>query len=633
ANVSSALPRVIGVRAVVGRTFIDADEAPGAPASVVLAYSYWRTRFAGDSGIVGRSVMLDGAPHLVLGVLEPRAQLPSHVDLWRLRPLQEMLADTATYMSAAALLAPGATAQSATAELSALGAISEGSGSRSRRVRTLGAAPFPDYLSIESKGALLLLGMIGIVVGLIAATNFAALILARGIRRRGELAIRAALGASTGRLVAFMIAECVLIALAGGALGGVLAPFVVQALGASVALLLPPWMQLTFSLPVVMSAIALALVVGVAFGLAPALELARPAALGILRGNALATQRQRSGRQLLVAVQVALATGPIVFATILFGSLFHFGAPSLGFDQRNLYQGTVQGGGPDATWRTPAASAALLDAVRRAPGVASVAISHMHPLGASEVRASTPSGPATFSDRFAEWNEVTPAFFATFSPTLVAGRLPTEEEVARGEPVAVVNESLLRALSLGRAIGWQLHFRGNVDLTVVGIIADVRQTGFERNPIAQLYSPVTPALKLGGYSETVWVRATPGATRVVAGINDAIRFDPSMAPLADLKSSVEVTNAAGRELRSFIGIMLVIFGVALLLAAIGIYGTIAYAAVMRRKEVAVRLALGASRAHVAGVVMREAAGQALVGLIFGIVGGDLAALSIPNGTN
>lgn len=629
ANASAMLPTVIGVRAAVGRVFVGADDLPGAPPSVVLGYSLWRGRFGADSGIVGRSVDLDGRAHLVIGVLEPRAEFPNHVDLWRLRPLREMIADTASYPGAVALLAPGATAQEASAELSALGAM-PASGPNRRRVRTLAAAPLSEYLSGQSKGALLFLSMIGIVVGLIAATNFAALVLARGMSRRADLAIRAALGASTGRLVAFMLAECLLVAVAGGALGGALAPLAVQGMGAYVAFMLPGWMQLSFSLPVVLSAIALAVIIAVVFGMAPAMELARPAALGAPRGDFSATRRLRSGRRLLVGGQVALATGPLVFATVLFGGLFHFGSPSLGFDQRNLYQGTVRGSARDASWRAAAARSALLDEVRAVPGVSSAAISHVRILLPDDVRATGASGPAMLSGRFAELHEVTPDFFTTYAPEVVAGRLPTSEELQRGDPVAVVNTSTLRALSFNTVVGWRLQLHRDVEVTVVGIVADVRQTGFERNPVVRVYAPMSPTANASGWSETLWVRAMPGAARLAASIYAAVPYDAGMAPLADLKPSVDVTTAAARELRSFVGITLAMFVVALVLAAIGLYGTITYAAVMRRKELAVRLALGARRTHLAGVVMREAAQQALVGLTFGIAGGHVAALSIPN---
>src|ERR1019366_7958867 len=290
AAVSAAVPRILGVRAAIGRTIVDADEEPGAPAMAVLSDTYWRTRFSADSGIVGRTISLDGRPHLVIGVLEPRAAFPSHVELWTLRSLHETLADTSSRPGALALLTPGASAATATAELSALGVSGTGSRQRARRVHTFGVAPFPAFLAGDARGTLLFLTMIGIVVGLIAATNFAALVLARGIRRRGELAIRAALGASTGRLVSFMVTECALIALAGGVLGGVLAPVVVQSLATLMSGMLPPWMQLSVSLPVVAGAVGLSLVLGLVFGTAPAVELARPAALGLVRGNPLAPQ-------------------------------------------------------------------------------------------------------------------------------------------------------------------------------------------------------------------------------------------------------------------------------------------------------------------------------------------------------
>lgn len=632
ATVSAAVPRILGVRAAVGRTFIDDDERPGAPPAVLLTYRYWRSRFSGDSGIVGRTVSLDGVPQLVVGVLEERAELPSHVELWTLRPLRETLADTSSRPSAVALLAPGATATSVTAELSALGVVGAGTSRLQKRVRTFGAAPFSAYLSQDARPTLWILSMIGIVVGLIAATNFAALVLARGMRRRGELAIRTALGASAGRLVSFMMVECVLIALAGGMLGGILAPFIVQSLGSGTGGLLPPWMHLSVSLPILSSAVGLSLLLGIVFGAAPAVELARPAALGMVRGNPMATQRQRSGRRLLVAVQVALATGPIVFVAALFGGLLRLGAPSLGFDESNLYVGTVGASPRDTTWRTPAARASLIEAVRRAPAVRAVAVSDERFVSGKDVDATSNGAPPVTSERGILWDEVTPQFFAALSPTLIAGRLPTDEELAAGAPLAVVTNRMVGLLRREQPTGWNLRLRGGVRVTVVGVIADIRRTGYEEKPVPVVYTGLARSAPVGGWSETLWVRTAPGMKHFTASVYEALRYSSVGMPLADLKSSTERTEVATRELRALVSIAISIFGVALLLAAMGIYGTVAYAAVMRRKEVAVRLALGASRLHVARVVTSEAAGQAALGLIVGIAGGQLATGMLPDAT-
>ena len=448
AKVSAAVPGVLGVRAALGRTFVDGDEQPGAPAIAVLGYRFWRSRFGGDSGIVGRTISLDGRSRLVVGVLERGVEMPDRVDLWVLRPLQETLADTSSRPGAIALLAAGATRATAEAELAGL-APNAGSVQRTaHRGRTLGVAPFAEFLSQDAKGTLLLLTMVGIVVGLIAATNFSALVLARGIRRRGELAVRAALGASTGRLVSFMVAECLFIALAGGMLGGLLSPLLMRSLGTAMDGLFPPWMNLSVSMSTVVSAIGLSVGLGAVFGLAPALELARPAASGSLRGNTFATARQRSGRQLLVAVQVALATGPIVFASAMFGGLIRFGAPSLGYDQSNLYVGTVGASETDTSWRTPSARESLMNGVRLAPGVTAVAVSRERFLTSSDLRATVSGGQPVASARGVLWNQVTPQFFATYKPALIAGRFPTDDELSAGAPVAVVTAGTVRAFGL-----------------------------------------------------------------------------------------------------------------------------------------------------------------------------------------
>jgi putative ABC transport system permease protein len=632
AAVSAAVPRILGVRAALGRTFVDGDEQPGAPEITVLSYAYWRTRFSADSSVVGRTISVDGRQHLVVGVMEPRAEIPSRVELWTLRPLRQTLADTSANPSAIALLAPGSSASAATAELSSLGAFGSAPNRRAKQAHTLGVAAFSEYLGNDAKGTLQLLSMIGIVVGLIAATNFAALILARGIRRRGELAIRASLGATTSRLVAFMVTECVLISVAGGLVGGLFAPLLVQMIAAGASGLLPPWMQLSFSVPVVAAAVGLSLLVGVVFGLAPALELARPAALGVIRGGQFATVRQRSGRRLLVAVQVALATGPIVFVAALFGGVLRIGTPTPGFNQSNLYVGTVGASQTDSSWRSPSARASLVESVRQAPGVAGVAVSSQRYLASADVRATTTGSQSTTSGHGFVWNQVTPQFFATYKPTLVAGRLPSEDELAAGAPIAVVTEQALRALKREQPTGWRLQLRGDVSVTVIGVVNDIRQPGFVGVPTPVAYTALARGERLSGWSEAVWIRAAPGMNRIVASVFDALRYNSAGVQIVDLQSSTQKSLIANRDLRSLISLVSLVFAVALLLASIGIYGTIAYSSVMRRKEVAVRLALGGSKMHVAGVVMKEASAAAALGLLIGNVCGQLATAVIPDAT-
>ena len=166
-------------------------------------------------------------------------------------------------------------------------------------------------------------------------------------------------------------------------------------------------------------------------------------------------------------------------------------------------------------------------------------------------------------------------------------------------------------------------------MTVIGVVADIRRTGYEQSPMPVVYTGLARGMSVGGWSETLWVRAAPGMSRIVPSVYNALRSSTTDVPLVDLKTSVENMRATASEARSFATIALGIFGVALVLASMGIYGTIAYSAVMRRKEVAVRLALGASRVHVARVVMNEAALQAAAGLVVGIAGGQLATGVVP----
>ncbi len=291
--------------------------------------------------------------------------------------------------------------------------------------------------------------------------------------------------------------------------------------------------------------------------------------------------------------------------------------------------GTVGASESDSSWRAPSARESLIDGVRLAPGVTAVAVSRERFLSGGDIRASVGSAAPATSERGALWNQVTPQFFSAYKPALIAGRLPTDDEIASGAPVAVVTAATLRALGVESAPGWHLQLRGDVKVTVIGVIADIRRTGYEENPMPVVFTGLARGMSVGGWYETLWVRAAPGMNRIVPAVYDALRASTTGVPLVDLKSSTENTRATASEARSFATIAISIFCVALVLASMGIYGTIAYATVMRRKEVAVRLALGASRVHVARVVMNEAAALAALGLVIGIAGGQLATGLIP----
>jgi hypothetical protein len=178
--------------------------------------------------------------------------------------------------------------------------------------------------------------------------------------------------------------------------------------------------------------------------------------------------------------------------------------------------------------------------------------------------------PPVTSARGVLWDQVTPQFFAAFAPKLTAGRLPTDDELAAGEPVAVVTERLLRVLGREQRTGWNLRLRGDVSVTVVGVIADIRRTGYEEKPVPVVYTGLARGATVGGWSETLWVRALPGMNHIVASVYDALRNSTTGVPLADLKSSAETTEAATREVRSLVSIVILIFAVALLLASMGI---------------------------------------------------------------
>jgi hypothetical protein len=357
-------------------------------------------------------------------------------------------------------------------------------------------------------------------------------------------------------------------------------------------------------------------------------------------------RRQRAGRRALVAVQVALATGPVAFVAVLWGSnAFTLRAPEMGFDQSHLFVGTVGSTTRDTSWRSEAARSSLLEAIRQVPAISAAGVSQSLYLDPSAVRVDLAGATivgqrvdtasrAPARDRGLRWDQVTPQFFSTLRLRLVAGRLPTDAELTGGDPVAVVTARTARNLAGDLAVGWRVQLKPSdstsASVTVIGVVDDVKRGAYDELPAVVLYTPFLPGASGRAWRQSVWIRGAPLAGSVVQAVYSAVGVLDPAATLADLEPSLDATRRESRELRSIVVIVASVFGVAIGLAALGIYGIIAYAAVMRRKEVAIRLALGASRAHVALLVVREAARQAGLGLAVGVVGGTLAAAWMPD---
>jgi predicted permease len=644
ADVTPAFTSMLGARTIVGRSFAPGDDESGASPVAILSYGLWASEFGAKREIVGQSIEIDGRLHEIVGVMSRETGFPDDTQLWTVKPLRRVLGDTARLgLHALALLKRGVTPAQATAELAVIGGRVDQPLPPGAKSVPLIAMSFHQYLALNVRALVLVMTTLGTIIGVIAAANFAALVLARGMRRREELGIRAALGASPRRLVWNVLAECLLVSIAGGAVGAFAAPLTVRLLGATILPhMVPPWLHATWGAWGALMAVAIAVTLGLVFGLSPAIELAAPAAAGFLRGGAGAAagaKRQGAHRRALVAFQVALATGPIVFVGAIARDQLSLRTPSTGLDEENLFVGFVQYNGPGAKKDPGPARASMLDAVRSVPGVVAADVFDSRYLRPTEfvVVRSGPTSADVGDRRYIQWQQVGPQYFAAAGHKLISGRMPTDVELARGDPVALVTARLAKEWIGDVHAGWRVELTTSRSTksaySIVGVVADFNENAFDRAASLVILTPFSTDRTVAGEAyDELWIRAAPETRAVILNVYAALKHIDPGTTVADLMPMRERTRLGARELRSVTIVVLTVFGIALSLSALGIYGMIAYAAVMRRKEVAIRLALGASRTQLASLVLGEATRQTILGLVFGLLGGITAAIYFTDGS-
>jgi putative ABC transport system permease protein len=639
AGVSGAYFQTLGAAAALGRPLLPADDQPGANHVVVLSNRLWRSRFGHDPAVVGRKVMLDGAPFTVAGVMPVRFELPDReVGIWA--PLSLTGEDQVPHrrgirwLSVVGRLAPGVTQRAATAQVATVLARLERQFPESNKgwgraaVRPLQEVVVGDVRALFA----MLFAAVGLVL-LIVCVNLANLTVARATGRRRELAIRAAIGATQGRLARQLLVESLVLAVAGGALGLLFARWGVAALAVMGADYLPRAGEMRLDGVVVVFTLALAVAAGLGFGLLPALS----AAGGGLResmqpGGGGAGWRRGSGHRGaggLVVLETALATVLLLAAGLLLRSFWQLLHVDPGFRPDSVLMMSITM--PDAKTLGPDAgslySGAILQRLRSLPGVAAAGTSHTAPLaGGGEPYSFVPEGaPAPKGMTPEEMIPASGAFFVSsgyfraLGIPLVAGRdFDRRDDEGKAPPAVIVNQALARQLWPGQdPLGKRLR-SGRLELAVVGVAADVRNDGLAAPPRPAVYgSPFIFArstLKL-------FLRTTAPPFAVLAAARRAIwEVNPEqpISEVATLDQVVAAHVARPRLLSWLVGG----FGVlAALLAAFGTYGVIAYGVRRRTREIGVRMALGANRSRVVGLVVRQGLAFALSGLACGLVAG------------
>jgi predicted permease len=654
-HVAERFFETLGVQAQLGRVFNAGDYGPDAPRIVILSHRLWRNRFGADPAVIGRAISLDGQAHTVVGVM-PQGFYPTRFfnapDLWTPRwfNAEEKYNRVAWGMTTVARLKPGATLDQAHAEMLLVAKNIERANPEHYQNMTAVLVPVDAEL-IGSQGKLFffLLGAVALVL-LIACVNVANLLLARATDREKEFSVRAALGASRGRLVRQLLSESLLLAGAGAAPGLALA---YAGLRPMVALL--PETGAVARLDAVeldVAALAFTLLValgaGMLFGVAPALRAARVDLNEALkegsRGSASGKRARRLG-ELLVISEVALSLALLVAAGLIVQSFWRMRQIDPGFAPENLL--TLQIRAPEFRYGKfevggrNAPRARLYEQLERRiatlPGVASAAVvgklpmKHLpNPWGVSVEGRGAPApnqdeGRGTASRKTglyihgsASDQRVSPAYFRTLGFKLVRGRLLDERDTAEAPMVAVVNETFARKFfpdedPVGKRVTVD-YTSWFPQMTIVGVVADMKLNSLDRQPFAEMFWPMAQAP-----SRDVWLAARTNADplALASAVQREIHAIDRDLPILEL-SSMEGVIADSLWRPRFAAILIGLFaGVALALAAVGIYGVMSYQVGLRTREIGLRMALGADRRRIFSLIIGRGIKLALAGAIIG----------------
>jgi putative ABC transport system permease protein len=635
ARVSASFFDVIALDVAAGRKFVAADDGAGSPRVVILGRRYWLRRFNLGADAIGAGLTLNGAPHTVVGALGIDLPPPfDNVDVWsphvdELSGFSPALINAGFgYLSAVARVPPSVEVSRAQAEIDAIAhgyARAHPTNTDADPDATLRLTPIRARTAGSSRSPLLMLmGAVGVVL-LIACANVSNLLLVRATARSHEAAVRAALGASRWDLARWQGGESLMLAAAGGAAGMLLAFWGVD-FASTVLRDVPRGSEVAVNLRVLLFSCAVTAAAGLLFGLVPASLVTRQRAADALRIGARGAVGAHAGpRRLLVVAEIALSLVLLVGAALLLRSFVRLTHVPVGFDPQRLL--TFRVALPTSSYPDPPAMrtfmARAVPRLERMPGVSAVAASMALPPAITTMAPYLASGQPNvgIGERpVGQWSAITPGYFATLGIPLVAGRPITDRDTEAAPLVVVISDGLAkRAWPNESPLGKKLlvgRFPGFAD--VIGVVADVKNNGLAREPIVAMYTPYPqrpwPAMEFA-------IRAAGEPMALVNAVRAAMRDVDADLPITRVESmdaALAESIATERLIASLLGGFAV---VALLLAAAGVYGVIAYTVAQRTTEIGVRVALGADPRAVLRLVAREG----FVVTAAGMVAGTLAA--------
>jgi len=626
AAVSTNYFQLLGVGAYIGRTFVSTDSLPSAERPVILAYGFWLRRFGGDSTLIGKPITLDGSPVTVIGVLSPNVRTQSQ--LWvPLTVPPELMADRNAHMLAVVgRLAPGRTIDAAGREMATISTRLAAAYPDSNKDWTVTLVPLLDQIVGKLRPALVALMAAVVFVLLIACANVANLTLARGYARAREVAVRGALGAGRRRIAAQMLTENLVVALFGGAVGVAFASLGVTLLRRIAPANLPRLDDIGVDGRALLFGLAASLATALVFGLLPALHGSRIDLSSALREEgrgASASRRARLVQRSLVITQMAFAMVLLTGATLLFRSFVALANRPLGFVTEQVASGqlTLPRRGYQRDIDQMRYANALLERLRSEPGVEAAAISGAMPGGPSAgfylLSIQNVPDPDPTNRPVAYFVPASPDYFKTLGLKLETGRTFTESDRADAPPVTVVDELFVRQFLGNRDPLTQrvfLSIDDSVPRQIIGVVATVKQAGLDAEERPTTYVPLAQA-PAPDMAVLVRGKTSPPLAALKAHVR---AIDPDV-PLYDVQTLAErVAVTVG--LTRFYTVLATAFAIiAVVLGAIGVYGVLADTVSRRRRELGIRVALGAAPGTLMRDVLTDGARLAAVGVAIGLV--------------
>ncbi len=630
ASLTGGMLSMLGVQPALGRIFTTQDDRESNPRTAILSYGLWQRLYGGDAAVLGREIHLDNDPYTIVGVMPKGFYFPSReAQLWTtMRWSPNAFEDrTDTYIYGIARLKPGVSFEQASAEMRGIG---------ERLARAYPKELANTHVTSQrlrdavSQRAVLMLKVLMVAAGcvlLIACTNLANLLLARAMMRRRELAVRTALGAGREQLVRQMLTESLLLSLAGGGLGWLLAYITLPLLVRLVPTSLPLAEMPTVELRILFAAMLLVVSTGTGFGLIPALRgRRRQIAAELHEGgrSGIGGRRQRL-RQALVVVEVAGSVVLLVGFGLLTRALWRIQAVDPGFRADHVL--TLRTSLPMPQYDQPEARDPfyrhVLDGAQRLPGVTAAAYISFLPIvhGGGIWPVEIAGHPEDIARRrTASLRFVTPGFFDALRIPLVMGRDVRESDSHKAPFVAIVSQSFVRRYwpdenPLGRHINF-----GNHDRVIVGVVGNVRVRGLERASEPQVYLSWQQTDDVSPWyaPKDLVVRAVGDADSLIPAVRRLIReADPNL-PVSDVRLLTDIVAGETESRRVQLAVLGVFGAVAFLLAAVGIHSLLAFAVSQRTQEIGVRMALGAQRSDILGMTLRDGFQLAVVGIAAGV---------------